>query len=255
MSDPDQGPRGAGATRPMPLRAVPARARPAATLMRRVDILYAPPGRPNEVEEVTRAVPAIPVFEDAVAALARGTLLPTDRGTVAVEDLLPGDGIKTVEGRFERLLWRGSTPIVPGVAGQAPGMGRLIRVSADALGIARPMPDLLLGPCARLVQRGAQGATGTLPVSEMIDGEGVIEVTPQSAVQVYNLAFARPQVVAANGVEIESHHPGTLARFPLTGETLALYLSCFPHLGGLADFGPSGLPRLRPASDGAYGTA
>ncbi len=35
--------------------------------------------------------PASPLFEETSSAFARGTLIPTVRGPVAIEDLLPGD--------------------------------------------------------------------------------------------------------------------------------------------------------------------
>ncbi|SDF10250.1 Hint domain-containing protein [Limimaricola pyoseonensis] len=233
---------------PRPVGAPP---RPRPSLMRRIEILCVCPRHPGDIIERSDTVPALPVFEDAVSAIARGALLPTDRGLVAIEDLWPGDKVKTATQGFRTLLWRGSTTIVAGVRGQAPEMGRLTRISADALGIARPMHDLLLGPAARLVRRGAaiERITGhraaAIPAHDLLDGLGVVEVTPPSGVQVFHLGFERQQRLVVNGVEMESYHPGPAQLAQLDGETRSLFLACFPHLSRIEDFGPPALPRLR----------
>jgi hypothetical protein len=115
----------------------------------------------GEVGEDARLVPALPAFEEAFAAFARGTLFPTPRGLVGVEDLWPGMAVRVAGGRdaaapVARLDHggprRGLGPGRPGRLG--PAMTRLTRISADALGLARPLQDLVLGPHARVVRRG-----------------------------------------------------------------------------------------------------
>ncbi|MCP1170154.1 Hint domain-containing protein [Limimaricola litoreus] len=225
--------------------------RPFHGLMRRIEILTLCPNRPGDIVETARRVPALPIFEEAVAAFARGAQIPTERGLVAVEDLLPGDRVKTVDRGFRTLLWRGATTLVAGVEGQTPEMGRLTRISADALGIARPMHDLVLGPMAQLVRHGAaiERLTGhraaALPARDLIDGMGVAELTPPSAVAVYHLGFERHERLLANGVEIASYHPCPTRLARLAPEQRGLFLSCFPHLERIEDFGPPALPRVR----------
>ena len=247
---------------PLPNQTVPARAGttdlvPDLTvaappkLMRRLEILTLCPHRHGDIVETIRLVPALPIFEEAVAVFAHSAQLPTERGLVAVEDLLPGDRVKTVDRGFRTLLWRGATTLVANVAGQSPEMGRLTRISADALGIARPMHDLVLGPMAHLVRQGAaiERLTGhriaAIPARDMIDGTGVTELAPPSAVRVFHLGFERHERLVANGVEIESYHPGPTQLARLAPEHRALFLSCFPHLDQIEDFGPPALPRLR----------
>ncbi|WPY94281.1 Hint domain-containing protein [Limimaricola variabilis] len=249
---------------PLPVTRVPARAGaslPAShhdtsppaqpTLMRRIEIMTLCRDHPGDIVECSRTVPAAPIFEEAVAAFAHGAQIPTERGLVAVEDLLPGDKVKTVGRGFRTLLWRGGTTLVADVPGQSPEMGRLTRVAADALGIARPMHDLVLGPMANLVRHGAaiERLTGhraaALPARDLIDGMGVVELRPPSAVQVFHLGFERHERILANGVEVESYHPGPARLARLSPEDRALFLSCFPHLERIEDFGPPALPRLR----------
>lgn len=218
-------------------------------LMRRIEAACLSPSGADII--VSRIVPAIGAFEDAFSAFSRNTLLSTERGLIAVEDLWPGDRVKTVLNGFQTLIWKGSTMVVPAANGQDPAMGRMTRITADGLGIARPMPDLVLGPRARMVHRapGVQTLTGQdaalIPVRDFIDGMAVIELTPPTAVQVFHLGFAAHERVLANGVEVETFHPGPAHAIGLRGDLLALYLSCFPHMADLAAFGPPCLPRLR----------
>lgn len=222
---------------------------PVAAVLRRVGIAYLSPV--GEVEEMTRLVPALPVFEEAFSGFARGTMFATDRGLVAAEDLWPGAKVRLADGGAARLLWRGSTMIVPQSQGQDPAMTRLTRISTDTLGLGRPFQDLMLGPKARVVNRhpGVRLLTGRdaglLPAADFVDGVTVVEVSPPSAVEVFHLAFDRHERLLANGVEVESYHPGALHMLPLRGEQLSLFLSCFPHRQDLSDFGDPALPRLR----------
>lgn len=223
----------------------PRRAQP---LMRRYEVVHLLPN--GDIDEFNRIAPAHPAFEDAFTALARGALLSTDRGTVAIEDILPGDKVKTVTNGFQTVKWRGSASIVPNTRGQSQKMGQLIRFSADALGIGRPMPDLMLGPSARLYHRtpGIQQITGHdaafVPAADFVDGINIIHVTPPTPVQVFQLAFDAHERIVANGVELDSYNPGARHELGLRGDMLDLYLSLFPQVSSLDDFGLLMHPRM-----------
>ena len=200
--------------------------------------------RDGAIDERVRMAPSLAAFTDAFAALCRGTLVQTPDGPVAVEDLVPGDPITTCHGILP-LRWKGSRVVAPQHAKVA-----LYRVTAEALGPARPSPDLLLGPAARIVTRGprlraliGEDAAPLMPVSALEDSETVIRIRPVSALQVFHLGFDRHGTFLANGVELESVHPGALVA-DLEGEMMALYLSMFPHLRRIEEFGDLVLPRL-----------
>jgi hypothetical protein len=218
-------------------------------LMRKIEVVHL--SATNQTCDFSRIVPAMPAFEDAFAAFARNTLIQTNRGHVSVEDLWPGDMIRTVDHGFQPLLWRGMTLLVPQAHGQDPAMGRLTRIAADALGIARPMSDLVLGPRARLSHRapGIKQLTGQerafVPARDFIDGINVLEITPPAPVQVFHLGFAAHERLLASGVEVESFHPGPAHALGIRGDLMALYMSCFPHMADFDAFGTVTLPRLR----------
>ena len=190
------------------------------------------------------AAPSTTLFTEAFTALARGALILPPDGQTAVEDLLPGDRVVTDRG-VEPLMWKGSRAVAP-VQRSLP----LFRVAADALGPGRPMPDLLLGPGARLVSRrtalrnliGAEAAL--IPIASLVDGEAVIQIRPLSTVQVYHLGFPRHATFTANGVQVESVHPGTLDR-RIPDAIRELYMQLFPHFAQPSDFGALALERLQ----------
>jgi hypothetical protein len=203
------------------------------------------------IGETTRIGPATPQFEDAFAALGRGALIATAQGPVAVEDLLPGTLVETAAHGFVPLLWVGAMTIYPDPSGAiASDSPRLIRIAADAFGPDRPGPDLVLGPRARLLYRHARcrdligSAEAFAPARAFVDGVSVFEVAPLSPVRVHHLGFRGQVTVLANGVEVESFHPGLQAEALMSPETRELFLGLFPHLAGIDGFGPMPVPRL-----------
>ena len=76
---------------------------------------------PNgDIAETRHIAPALPVFEDAFCAFSRGSMVETEYGPVAIEDLLPGDNLIVEDGTVLPVLWKGSTMVVPGRPDQAP---------------------------------------------------------------------------------------------------------------------------------------
>jgi hypothetical protein len=193
--------------------------------------------------------PASSLFENAVSAFARGTLIHTTTGPVAIEDLLPGDMIDCVDRDPQPVIWIGSTMIVPSAPGQSDEMKRLTRIMSDTFGVGRPMSDVLLGPGARLLREkhAYRLMTGSarllLPASDFVDGFGAIEITPPSPVRVYHIALPEHSAIRAGGIEVESFHPGERAAEGVGQNMLSLFLSLFRHVDSIADFGPVAYPR------------
>ncbi|MFW2544189.1 Hint domain-containing protein [Primorskyibacter sp. 2E107] len=192
--------------------------------------------------------PATPLFEETATAFARGTLFPTVRGPVAIEDLLPGDYIETASGA-EPVMWIGSTTYIPGRDEADTTLTALTRVTAGAYGPDRPHMDLLVGPAARMVVRHPK--LGTLlgqdavlaPVRDYADGDRLLQITPAGPVQMYNLMTARHTTMKVGGIEMETYHPGKSAGQALGPNLRALFLSMFPNIAQLEDFGQVSLTR------------
>lgn len=218
---------------------------PQTRLMRRYGLSFL--GDDGTLQETALIAPALPAFESAVSAFARGTIFRPLQGETAIEDLWPGDEILTEDGP-RRLLWRGTTRMTANAPGQRPQMGRLVRVLPDDPDAAQH--HTVLGPAARLFVRRAAAyrpdtARGALvPAVDMLDGVHIIEVTPPGPVEVFHLAFADHVLLRASGVISESYHPGPLSKLGIGQDLRRKWLSMFPHLADPAGFGPLRLPRL-----------
>ncbi|RVT82860.1 hypothetical protein DXV76_15600 [Rhodobacteraceae bacterium CCMM004] len=217
--------------------------------MRRYEVMWL--DQDAQIQELARMGPAAPLFHDAFTAFARGSLVPTEEGPVAVEDLLPGMMIRTSDG-LQPLMWKGGISVRPGSDADRVLPSRLYRITADRFGLGRPMPDLVLGPGARIVDRspGLRAAFGTptalVPIASHSDGTSVIEMTPIAPVQMFHLGFRGHRLFTVNGVEVESCHPGQIETVRHNPELLSLFLSLFPHVRSSSDFGRLALPRLTP---------
>lgn len=217
-------------------------------MTRRYEISYR--AADGSITRTMRLAPAIPAFEEAFSAFARGTVIATEGGPVAVEDLLPGMTALTAEGRAEPIDWIGAMTIYP--AGALPGIAptTLTRITAEAFGLGRPAADLVLGPRARLLLRDARaravtgGMAAYAPAGSFVDGVSIIEVTPAAPVTVYHLVLRRQGSLRAAGLEIESCHPGNTPERFGDPHMAGLFLSLFPHLRTFADFGAPAHPRM-----------
>lgn len=224
--------------------------RPARTpvLTRRYEIQYLAAN--GDIEAETRLAPALAPFEEAFSAFARGTLIATDQGAVAVEDLVPGMHVMTGDTHSEEVVWIGSMTMFPPRAVPDAEPTTLTRITVDAFGVGRPMPDLVLGPRARLMLRDnrclAQTGCATVyaPARAFVDGVMIIEVSPVAPVTMYNIVLRRHGTIRAAGLEMESYHPGAGMADVLDPQMAQLFLALFPHLRSFAEFGPMAHPRL-----------
>ena len=194
----------------------------------------------GEIGQKTAVAPAMPVFEQAFSALAQGALVQTDRGPVAVEDLLPGDMIATADAGLQKLTWTGAMVVFPNQAELGLPDCRLYRVTDGSYGHDRQSPDLILGSGARILP-GYLATDSTSPLlapADLVDGHSVIALNPVSSVRVFHLALARHSLIRANGVLIESYHPGIRPAMQLDDELLRHFTALFPQMRGLDGFGP-----------------
>ena len=186
----------------------------------------------------TITAPAIPVIENICASVARGALIMTEDGPVAIEDLEPGAMVMTNEYGPQPVQWIGSYDMTPREA-QNSERARLYRVTADTFGLAKPSHDLMLASAGHILTRHAACQTlygfdmAFAPIRGLEDGETVIAVKPMSPVSVYNIAFDKQATIIANGVEIESFHPGALAETLLDQELRDAIGRLFPHIRSL----------------------
>ena len=227
-----------------------ARALRAMPLTRRYDACWLAPD--GAIADSSRLAPATPLFEEAFSALARGSVILTETGPVAIEDLVPGQRVVTAEGRLEAVRWIGSMVIYPG-SEQGPDLEEqvsLTRITAEAFGAGRPALDVVLGPRARLCLRDPRlrrisGAEAVyVPARAFLDGISVIEVTPSAPVTVYHVALEHHGSLRVAGLEVEAFHPGEGVERLIDPRLLSLFEAQFPQIARLSDFGKLAHPRL-----------
>ncbi|OWU67887.1 hypothetical protein ATO3_25340 [Marinibacterium profundimaris] len=191
---------------------------------------------PNgDITENFQIAPALPLFEEAFSAFARGSTLDTDAGPMAIEDLLPGDRVMTRDGGPMQVRWIGSTIYVPGHSSHLERNLHLTRIMADSFGLARPASCLLTGPAARLMQGGPDSVL--TPVRTYVDGVSIIETAPPAPVELFHLCLSRHAVIRVSGLDFETYHPGADAARRVGQSLRPIFMGMFPGLSGLEDFG------------------
>jgi hypothetical protein len=205
---------------------------------RRIDIEWL--SQDGQADSRTAIAPAMPIFEDAFSAFAQGTLIQTNDGYVAIEDLKPGMMIATANGKSQPLLWIGSMTLFPSSANLGLEPSHIYRMTDGGFGLDRSAPDLILGPSARLLPcMLAIDSTSPLKnIDDLADGQSVIKIRPFSAIRVFHICLPSHGLVRANGVLTETYHPGEDAQMHLSTELFAHFMSLFPHINRVGDFGP-----------------
>ncbi|MEE9428752.1 MAG: Hint domain-containing protein [Paracoccaceae bacterium] len=192
------------------------------------------------VESKTCVAPAMQIFEKAFSAFAQGTLIQTQNGEVAIEDLRPGSMIATADGGLQPLLWSGSMTLFPQNLELGVPTARLFRVTEGSYGQNINGPDLLLGPAARILP-GHLAIDSTSPLmalDRLADGGSIIGINPVSPVRVFHLGLESHRLMRANGVLVESYHPGEQPHMHMTTELYPHFVALFPHLESISGFGP-----------------
>lgn len=203
-------------------------------------------GRPNWD---TRTLPVSKITEMACASIARGGLVLTQNGPVAVDDLIPGDMVQTVTGGGDKeIQWIGSRTYCEDIHTQT--RAPLYRIVMDAFGEGYPKTDTILAnsayvyvehaACRRII--GSLGAFA--PIAAFEDGINVTKITPQGDITVYNMAFNCQAVIQVNGLNVESFHPNRDTMQLINPESSQALLALMPHLRSGMGFGPQVAPRL-----------
>jgi len=219
----------------------------ARTLNRPFSISWRTPS--GTVAHDTVFAPAIPVVEAACSSLARGAQVATTQGLIAVEDLVPGMQVNTVDHGPLTLQWVGSYDMSPREV-QNNDRARLYRVTADTFGYSKPEHCTVLAPRAHILLRDAACKpmfgldTAYAPIRAFEDGMSVIAVAPMSPVTLFNLAFDRQATIIAGGLEIESYHPGPYGETLMDDDMMYALLRLFPHVRNLSGFGDQTVERL-----------
>ncbi|WP_323767488.1 Hint domain-containing protein [Antarctobacter sp.] len=127
-----------------------------------------------------------------------GTRIATEHGETEVQDLAPGDLVRTADGRLEPVRWLGKQTIDHRFARSL----TMVRISAGALGHGLPKRDLVLTGDHAVVLDGA-----LVNASALVNG-GTISFVPRSdmgdLITVYHVETERHEALLAEGAASES---------------------------------------------------
>ncbi|QYX57008.1 Hint domain-containing protein [Roseovarius sp. SCSIO 43702] len=183
--------------------------------------------------------------------VARGTLIETENGPVAVESLRVGDNVLTLDDGFQPVRWIGSRLVTSAEQCADPGL-RPIRVEPEALSPGCPERPLTVSPQHRfhLGSWRAELLFGTaevlVPAKGLIDGERVRRVDTCAPVEYFHVLFDDHQIIWTDGAPTESFHPGRHALNEMGDAVRNELLTLFPELSDSGGYGETARSVLRP---------
>ncbi len=139
----------------------------------------------------------------------RGSMIETDRGSVAIENLSAGDMIRTKDHGFQAINWIGSSAISAEKLVANPSLYP-VRIKAGALGEGYPENDLYVSRQHRMLVKSRIalrkfGADEILVAAkDLLSLDGVDLVTEIDEVEYFHMLFDEHEIVYANGAESES---------------------------------------------------
>lgn len=166
---------------------------------------------------------------------AKGTLIETDRGPIAVEGLKTGDLVVTRDAGLQPIRWIGSRKLGRRVL-EGNAKLRPIRIRAGALGENTPSKDLLVSPQHRVLVRSkaAQRMFGTdevlVAARQLLLVDGIDIADDLTEVEYFHFLFDDHQVVISNGAETESLYTGPQALRSVGPAALEEIFVIFPEL-------------------------
>lgn len=174
-------------------------------------------------------------FWPEAVCFARGTLIQTAHGRVAVEDLREGDMVLTRDDGLQPIRWIGSQTFSAGDLMATPNL-KPIRIAAGALGKDTPTADLIVSPQHRILVRSkiAQRMFGTdevlLAAKQLLELNGIDIVNDAAEVEYFHFLFNKHEIVFANGAEAESLYTGSQALRSVSDAVREEIFAIFPEL-------------------------
>jgi collagen type I/II/III/V/XI/XXIV/XXVII alpha len=150
--------------------------------------------------ELTGFTGGIPLADETIDAECYriGTRLATPDGAVAVEDLVVGDLLLTIDGEAMPVTWIGQRRI-DCARHHAPDSVRPVRVAAHAFAENQPSRDLFLSPGHAVYSHGV-----LIPVKYLINGDSIAR-QPAREVTYFHVALPMHAVLLAEGLPAESY--------------------------------------------------
>lgn len=189
------------------------------------------------------------VENTTVVCYARGTMIETVSGAIAVETIRPGDKVMSIDHGPQVVRWvHRQTCVLPtSSADTCP-----VLIKKNTLGPNRPSRDLIVSPQHRILVGGA-GQLGSVfasevfvPAKALTKLKGICRMNGLSRIDWVHFACDRHEVVLANGCYAESLLLGPMALAGMSPHERAQISGIFGSVGsaGGAVNGPAARPCL-----------
>ena len=195
-------------------------------------------GDENHADETVGIV----TFEEGlILCFTTGTQIATPLGLRAVEDLSPGDWVVTRDNGLQQLRWTCQNPISADPA-LCP-----VRIPANSFGPGLPATDTYVSPQHRLLLQGVQAQLLFGETEVLAPAKGLFSAAPVAPRGDYvHLLFDQHEVIVANGLMMESFHPGDMSKAALAPQAREELFSIFPDLRTAPEaWGPTARLALR----------
>src|SRR5207248_6117905 len=133
-----------------------------------------------------------------LVCFCRGTMIETERGEVAVEELAVSDRVKTLSGALKPIVWIG---FGRDRVTRANRMARPVIVRAGALADNVPVRDLYLTHGHALYVDGV-----LIPVENLVNHRSIVWAETARVVEYYHIDLEDHDVVLANGTPAETYY-------------------------------------------------
>ena len=169
---------------------------------------------------------------------ARGTMIETDCGPIAIEELQRCDRVETMDCGFQTIRWIASRRLDAAELQANPNL-RPIRIRAGALGHGLPYDDLLVSPQHRVlvVSKIALRMFGCSEIlvaaKQLLLIDGIDVATDVDEVEYFHFLCNRHQIVFAQGAPTESLFTGIEALKAVSPEAQREIFEILPELGAL----------------------
>lgn len=192
-----------------------------------------------------KALRATPSERPSVICFTPGTRLQTEAGEVAIEDLSPGERLLTRDNGTQEVLWTGHRRMSGARLFALPAQ-RPIRIRRGAFGLDRPDGELLVSPEHRVLLKGPAAADlwgepeVLVRAADLVNDRAVTVDNSLRETWYIHLMLPRHEVIWANGLPVETFHPGFMGLDHLSREQRETLLGVRPDLDGDSmAYGPS----------------
>ena len=173
---------------------------------------------------------------NAAVSFARGTLIKTRSGDIAIEQLKAGDYVYNIEGDLKPIRWVGSRKLDCVDLDFRPKLKPIV-IRKDSLGPNFPTRDLTVSPQhrilvrSRIAKRMFDAQELLVPANKLtgLDDIDVIHDNPKG-VEYFHLLFDHHEIIWANGALTESLFTGPQALKSLSPEARAEIETLFPEI-------------------------